>query len=169
MPGTAPSPHAPPPRVGLSAGMPDIERLTRKLEAQRSSLSDLCQLYRASSVLPRLEEALRCHEVGPPGRNLCSPCKHLCLLPAPVFTLQAPVIITCTCVHLASTCLCSSLPRCPTVLCPAPGVVLCVATPGLAVAPAPPAVSPHRCRVLLLSCLCRGLRPPYRSTTMNRT
>lgn len=44
--------------------MPDIERLNRKLEAQRSSLSDLCQLYRASSVLPRLEEALRCHEVG---------------------------------------------------------------------------------------------------------
>lgn len=46
------------------AGMPDIERLNRKLEAQRSSLSDLCQLYRASSVLPRLEEALRCHEVS---------------------------------------------------------------------------------------------------------
>lgn len=43
--------------------MPDIERLTRKLEAQRCSLADLCQLYRASSVLPRLEEALRCHEV----------------------------------------------------------------------------------------------------------
>jgi hypothetical protein len=45
------------------AGMPDIERLARKLEAQRASLADLCQLYRASSVLPRLEEALRCHEV----------------------------------------------------------------------------------------------------------
>lgn len=45
-------------------GMPDIERLTRKLEARRASLADLCQLYRASSVLPRLEEALRCHEVG---------------------------------------------------------------------------------------------------------
>jgi hypothetical protein len=45
------------------AGMPDIERLPRKLEAQRASLADLCQLYRASSVLPRLEEALRCHEV----------------------------------------------------------------------------------------------------------
>lgn len=44
--------------------MPDIERLNRKLEAQRASLSDLCQLYRASSVLPRLEEALRCHEVS---------------------------------------------------------------------------------------------------------
>jgi DNA mismatch repair protein MSH2 len=43
--------------------MPDIERLARKLEAQRASLADLCQLYRASSVLPRLEEALRCHEV----------------------------------------------------------------------------------------------------------
>lgn len=50
-------------RVTCVAGMPDIERLNRKLEAQRSSLSDLCQLYRASSVLPRLEEAIRCHEV----------------------------------------------------------------------------------------------------------
>lgn len=45
-------------------GMPDIERLSRKLELQRCSLADLCQLYRASSVLPRLEEALRCHEVS---------------------------------------------------------------------------------------------------------
>eukprot|EP00879_Flechtneria_rotunda_P026226 GHRR01027950.1.p1 GENE.GHRR01027950.1~~GHRR01027950.1.p1 ORF type:complete len:833 (+),score=345.51 GHRR01027950.1:1176-3674(+) len=43
-------------------GMPDIERLNRKLELQRASLADLCQLYRASSVLPRLEEAIRCHE-----------------------------------------------------------------------------------------------------------
>ncbi|KAI8470492.1 MAG: DNA mismatch repair protein [Monoraphidium minutum] len=45
-------------------GMPDIERLARKLEARRISLSELCQLYRASSALPRLEDALRCHE-GP--------------------------------------------------------------------------------------------------------
>lgn len=51
-------------------GMPDIERLSRKLEARRASLADLCQLYRASSVLPRLEEALRCHEV----RGLCCFC-----------------------------------------------------------------------------------------------
>jgi len=42
--------------------MPDIERLTRKLEARRISLAELCQLYRASSALPRLEDALRCHE-----------------------------------------------------------------------------------------------------------
>lgn len=47
-----------------NAGLPDIERLNRRLEAQRCSLADLCQLYRASSVLPRLEEALRCYEVG---------------------------------------------------------------------------------------------------------
>ncbi|KAF6256271.1 DNA mismatch repair protein [Scenedesmus sp. NREL 46B-D3] len=52
-------------------GMPDIERLARKLEAQRASLADLCQLYRASSVLPRLEEALRCHE-GPAAELLVS-------------------------------------------------------------------------------------------------
>jgi hypothetical protein len=43
-------------------GMPDIERLTRKLEARRVSLAELCQLYRASSALPRIEDALRCHE-----------------------------------------------------------------------------------------------------------
>ncbi len=49
--------------VSCVAGMPDIERLNRKLESQRASLADLCQLYRASSALPRLEEALRCHEV----------------------------------------------------------------------------------------------------------
>jgi hypothetical protein len=49
--------------TALQTGMPDIERLARKLEVQRASLADLCQLYRASSVLPRLEEALRCHEV----------------------------------------------------------------------------------------------------------
>jgi DNA mismatch repair ATPase MutS len=47
----------------ITTGMPDIERLNRKLEAHRASLADLCQLYRASAVLPRLEEALRCHEV----------------------------------------------------------------------------------------------------------
>ncbi|KAF8073199.1 MUS1 [Scenedesmus sp. PABB004] len=52
-------------------GLPDIERLTRKLEARRASLADLCQLYRASSVLPRLEEALRCHE-GPAAALLSS-------------------------------------------------------------------------------------------------
>lgn len=52
-------------------GMPDIERLSRKLEARRASLADLCQLYRASSVLPRLEEALRCHE-GPAAELLVS-------------------------------------------------------------------------------------------------
>lgn len=63
------SPALPPPTCDTNtcasppAGMPDIERLTRKLEARRASLADLCQLYRASSVLPRLEEALRCHEV----------------------------------------------------------------------------------------------------------
>lgn len=57
--------------------MPDVERLNRKLEGQRASLADLCQLYRASSVLPRLEEALRCYEV----RGVCVPeCLLGCLL-----------------------------------------------------------------------------------------
>ena len=43
------------------AGLPDVERLTRKLERRRASLADLCQLYRASSRLPLIEAALRDH------------------------------------------------------------------------------------------------------------
>lgn len=50
-----------------SPGMPDVERLARKLEAKRISLAELCQLYRASSALPRLEDALRCHEGAAAG------------------------------------------------------------------------------------------------------
>ena len=46
------------------AGLPDIERLTRKLERRRIGLADLCQLYRASSRLPLVEQALREHEGG---------------------------------------------------------------------------------------------------------
>lgn len=46
------------------AGLPDVERLARLLEAQRITLAQLCQLYRASAALPRLEDALRCHEVS---------------------------------------------------------------------------------------------------------
>ncbi|KAK9842053.1 hypothetical protein WJX81_006373 [Elliptochloris bilobata] len=45
-------------------GLPDVERLTRKLERRRASLADLCQLYRASSRLPLIEAALRDH-AGP--------------------------------------------------------------------------------------------------------
>ncbi len=41
-----------------------MERLTRKLEAGKASLADLCQLYRASAKLPMVEEALRAH-AGP--------------------------------------------------------------------------------------------------------
>jgi hypothetical protein len=63
-----------------AAGMPDIERLTRKLEARRTSLADLCQLYRASSVLPRLEDALRCHEV-----RVCA-CACNCVAHSPPFS-----------------------------------------------------------------------------------
>jgi hypothetical protein len=58
---TMPSPH---PISG--AGLPDVERLARLLEAQRITLAQLCQLYRASAALPRLEDALRCHEVRQP-------------------------------------------------------------------------------------------------------
>ena len=41
--------------------MPDVERLTRKLERRKASLSDLCQLYRASSKLPLIQNALLDH------------------------------------------------------------------------------------------------------------
>ena len=44
--------------------MPDVERLTRKLERRKTTLADLCQLYRASSKLPMIEQALLSYE-GP--------------------------------------------------------------------------------------------------------
>ncbi|GFR44787.1 hypothetical protein Agub_g6119, partial [Astrephomene gubernaculifera] len=43
-------------------GLPDVERLTRKLQSRRISLAELHQLYRASARLPLVEEAVRCHE-----------------------------------------------------------------------------------------------------------
>ncbi|KAG2483939.1 hypothetical protein HYH03_017259 [Edaphochlamys debaryana] len=45
-------------------GLADLERLTRKLQARKITLAELHQLYRASSRLPLVEEALRAHE-GP--------------------------------------------------------------------------------------------------------
>lgn len=42
--------------------MPDIERLTRKLDLQRATLADLCALYRASGKLEGLVLALQAHE-----------------------------------------------------------------------------------------------------------
>ena len=38
-----------------------MERLTRKLEKRKATLADLCQLYRASSKLPIIEQTLRNH------------------------------------------------------------------------------------------------------------
>ena len=52
-------------KCAVGAGMPDVERLTRKLERRKASLSDLCQLYRASSKLPLIQNALLDH----PGPN----------------------------------------------------------------------------------------------------
>ncbi len=48
----------------VGTGMPDVERLTRKLERRKTTLADLCQLYRASSKLPMIEQALLAYE-GP--------------------------------------------------------------------------------------------------------
>ncbi|KAI8110889.1 hypothetical protein M9434_004463 [Picochlorum sp. BPE23] len=39
-------------------GVPDIERLTRRLERRNATLQDLCQLYRVSSRLPLIEQVL---------------------------------------------------------------------------------------------------------------
>ncbi|GAX83908.1 hypothetical protein CEUSTIGMA_g11332.t1 [Chlamydomonas eustigma] len=45
-------------------GLPDIERLVRRLEMRKLGLPELCQLYRASAILPLVEDVLRCHS-GP--------------------------------------------------------------------------------------------------------
>jgi len=62
-------------RVSHGAGMPDVERLTRKLERHKTSLSDLCQLYRASSKLPMIQAALLDHP-GPHAELLRTRCMH---------------------------------------------------------------------------------------------
>lgn len=41
--------------------MPDVERLTRKLQRRKCSLADLCGLYRASSKLVGITTALQNH------------------------------------------------------------------------------------------------------------
>ena len=43
-------------------GMPDVERLTRKLEKRNATLQDLCQLYRVSSRLPLIESVIKAYE-----------------------------------------------------------------------------------------------------------
>jgi hypothetical protein len=86
--------------VSVSPGLPDIERLNRKLEAQRASLADLCQLYRASSVLPRLEEAVRCHEVGTASHCAC------CMQSMPHFD----ACVDCACLHHVF-CSCCNFPQ----------------------------------------------------------
>lgn len=61
----------------VRAGLPDIERLARKLERRKASLADLCQLYRASSRLPMLVEAFRDYE-GPHAEMLTTRCANGC-------------------------------------------------------------------------------------------
>lgn len=56
--------HSLNPHLRLLTGLPDLEMLSRKLERGKASLSDLCQLYRASSRLPLIEAVLRAHS-GP--------------------------------------------------------------------------------------------------------
>lgn len=59
--------------------MPDVERLTRKLERRKASLSDLCQLYRASSKLPMIQNALLDHP-GPHAALLKTRSALMCYL-----------------------------------------------------------------------------------------
>jgi hypothetical protein len=60
------------------SGLPDLDKLCRKLEAEKISLQELCQLYRASSKLPLLEEAVRAHE-GPHAPLLADRCARAAL------------------------------------------------------------------------------------------
>ena len=78
-------------RNTVSAGMPDVERLTRKLERRKCSLSDLCQLYRASSKLPLIQTALLEHP-GTHASLLQSRSAFTSLSPTP--TLLTTVLIT---------------------------------------------------------------------------
>ena len=59
--------------LSAHAGLPDVERLARKLDRRKASLADLCQLYRASSRLPMLVEAFRDYE-GPHTEILTTRC-----------------------------------------------------------------------------------------------
>ena len=59
--------------LSAHAGLPDVERLARKLDRRKASLADLCQLYRASSRLPMLVEAFRDYE-GPHTEILITRC-----------------------------------------------------------------------------------------------
>ena len=76
--------------------MPDVERLTRKLERRKVSLSDMCQLYRASSKLPHICAALAAHE-GPHTQLLATKCVHqLTLHPNfPKSVLLLPLLKDC--------------------------------------------------------------------------
>jgi DNA mismatch repair protein MSH2 len=70
--------HSPDPeRMSLNhlymTGMPDVERLTRKLQRRKCSLADLCGLYRASSKLPGIVAALQNH-AGEHAELLLSRC-----------------------------------------------------------------------------------------------
>ena len=81
--------HPPDPeRTNLSLfcmpGMPDVERLTRKLQRRKCSLGDLCGLYRASSKLPGIVAALQNH-AGEHAELLLSRCA------------AGPGACTCTC------------------------------------------------------------------------
>jgi DNA mismatch repair ATPase MutS len=51
-------------------GMPDIQRLSRKLAARKISLQELCQLYMASVQLEQLVSTLSGYE------GVCRPCYH---------------------------------------------------------------------------------------------
>ena len=51
--------------------MPDVERLCRRLEARKLGLPELCLLYRASAMLPLIEDVLRSHH-GPHSAMLVS-------------------------------------------------------------------------------------------------
>jgi hypothetical protein len=61
------------------AGLPDVERLARKLDGRRGvTLADLCGLYRASARLPLIEDSIRAYE-GPHADVLIDMCVCTCV------------------------------------------------------------------------------------------
>ncbi|XRB17399.1 DNA mismatch repair protein MSH2 [Pseudoscourfieldia marina] len=54
-------------RDAVMRGLPDAERLARKLERQNATLQDLCLLYKVSSAIPLLITALGSLDTSAPG------------------------------------------------------------------------------------------------------
>lgn len=125
-PDPTPNPPAPPshPRTHTPAGLPDIERLVRKLDSRRSggamSLAELCAMYRVSARLPLIEDALRQHE-GPHGPALVARCAGGRLLgKAQGAAGSSGLARACACLSSQARTLHAAPSRCPCTCTPPP-------------------------------------------------